>query len=104
MPPASLKTRERGNQRIDILTSVVEGQRRPDRTLNSHATQDGLSTVVTGSHCDAVLVERDANILSANAIEDERHHAGLLACRTDQPQAGYTQQFRRTVIQQIMFV
>jgi hypothetical protein len=42
-----------------------------------HAAQDGLSAVVAGSHCDALLVERDSNIFGANVIENERHHAGL---------------------------
>src|SRR5580700_1088587 len=104
MSPASLKTQERGHQRIDILTGVVEGQRRTDCALNSHAAQDGLSTVVARSYRDALLVERDSNIFGANVIENERHHARLLACCADQPQAWYRKQFRRAVIQEIVLV
>jgi selenium-binding protein 1 len=75
MSPARLKTQERGDQRIDILTGIVEDQRRPDCALNSHATQDRLSTVVAGSHGDALLVERDSNILGAGGIFALDHYS-----------------------------
>jgi hypothetical protein len=73
---ARLKTQEHGDRGIDVLTGVVEGERRADRALNSHAAQDGLSTVVAGSHCNALLVERDSNMLSAIVVQNERHHVG----------------------------
>jgi hypothetical protein len=79
MSSARLQTQKCGNQRIDILTSVVEGQRRPDRALNSHAAENRLSAVVAGSHGDTLLVERDSNIFGAHVIENKRHHARLLA-------------------------
>src|ERR1700685_3041772 len=41
---------------------------------------------------------------TSSLIEDERHHACLLARRSDQAQAGHREQFRRTVIQQLMLV
>jgi len=45
MSPARLQPQERGDQRIDIFTGIVESQRRPYRAFNSHAAQDRLGTV-----------------------------------------------------------
>src|SRR5580692_10961402 len=89
MSPTCLEPEQCGDKGVNILTGVVKGQRRANRAFNSHATQDGLSTVVAGSHGDTLVVERDSNIFRANVIENERHHTSLLACCSDQPQAGH---------------
>ena len=99
MSAARLKTQQSNDQCIDVFTSIVEGQRWPDGALHSHTAQDRLRTVVAGAHRDALLIKRNSNILGANVIENERHHASLLACCPDQPQTGYREQFSCAVIQ-----
>ena len=44
--------------------------------------------MMAGAHRDAFFVGRLADVLGAAAVEQERHHAGALARRADQPHAG----------------
>ena len=41
---------------IHILTSVVEGEGGTDAHLVAEGTEGGLGAVVTGTHCDALLI------------------------------------------------
>ena len=54
---------------------------------SAEAPEDRLRAVVAGAHRDALLVERGADVLGAEAVEHERQHAGLVGRRADHAQA-----------------
>ena len=51
--------------------------------LEPEAAQDRLRAVVAGAHGDALLIEHAADVLGADAVEDEREDAGLLGRGAD---------------------
>ena len=52
---SSLDTQQRGYECVYVLVGVVKRQGRPDGTLDTHALQNRLSTVVAGTYRDSFL-------------------------------------------------
>jgi len=84
--------RQRGDQRIDVPAGVVERQRDANGALVPEPPHDRLRAVVAGPHGDPLAVERLADLLWGEPVEQERQYGGLLGGGADQLQAGYARQ------------
>jgi predicted MFS family arabinose efflux permease len=60
---------------IGVIKRVVHGERGPNRCLDTVATQDRQGTMMTGTHSNALLVERLADGGRVFSFENEGHHA-----------------------------
>src|SRR6266511_2958786 len=106
-PPVTssgLDAPQRSDERVDVLAGVVERERWADNGLDAEAAQDRLGAVVARAHGDALLVERGADVLGAEAVEDERHDARLLARGADEAQAGDGEEPRGRVFEERVLV
>ena len=81
---AGLNAEQCGDQGVDVFAGVVERQRWADRGLEAEPAQDGLGAVVPGADRDSFLVERLADVLGAETVEDEGEDTRLLARGADQ--------------------
>src|ERR1051326_2342337 len=60
--------------------------------------------MVAGANGNSIAIEHGADIMRVNAIEDERQHGSLLACSSDQAQAGNRAEYLLSVSQHLLFV
>ena len=63
-----------------------------------------LAAMVPGANGDAAAIEQRPDVVRMDAVEDERHNAGLLAWRPNQAEAGNLRERTRRVLEQRVLV
>src|SRR5277367_2812030 len=101
---ALLQIPNRRDQCVNVFTSVVESERRADRTFDPEAPENGLRTMMARADRDALAIESRSHVLRTKPIQDERKYAGLFARRTDQAKPRDVLQSLRGVNQKIVFI
>src|SRR5215216_1023690 len=76
-----------GGQPVHLLLRVVEGEGGAGGGGDAEVLHDGLRAVVAGADGDDLLVEDGAHVVRVYLVDDEGHHARLLARRADDADA-----------------
>ena len=93
-----------GDEGVDVLAGVVEGERGADGAFDAEAAEDWLGAVVAGANGDALAVERGADVFGAIAVEDEGEDTGFFAGGTDQAEAGDSKELFGGVDEEVVLV
>ena len=101
---SGLDAEQGGYQGVDIFAGVIQRQGRADRGFEAEPAQDGLCAVMSRPHRDTFLVQRLADILGAETIENEGEDTGLVFCGADQMQPRHGEQSLGCVGQQVVLV
>lgn len=73
-----MDTEQGGGQGIDIGTGVIGSERSANGAFETEAAMDRLGAMMAGADGDAFAIEKVAEFLGADTVEDEGEHAGLL--------------------------
>ncbi len=72
------------NQRVDVLACVVKSERGTYCAFDTEPAKDGLRTVMSGAHGDALALESRQKNLNKPAIQYEGQYSSFFAGRADQ--------------------
>src|ERR1019366_7990834 len=101
---ARLQLSDRDDQGVNLLAGIVERQRRAHCTFQSVAAQGGLGAVMSRADSDAFLVQGRADILRAEAVEDEGQNTCFFPGCADEAQTVDFRQSTGGVLEQLGFV
>src|SRR5208283_4230181 len=98
------KTKQRGNQCINVPTGVVQSQRGSNSAFHTKSAQDRLGAMVSRADSDAFTIQILPDLFCAEAVYYKGEYGRLLACGSDDPQPRNALQRIRGIDKQFMLV
>src|SRR6476619_5978351 len=79
--------RQGGDERVDLLVGVVEGDRRAAGGRHTEVLHQRMRTVVAGAHGDSLQVEKRGEVVRMRAFDQKAHDGRLRRCRPEDTHA-----------------